>query len=140
MVLNQGWAQVGLASFLLPLHTHLSTVKSRWRLLKVGHSPRKLFATFHQFFGSKSVLWRSSPQRGAASKVGHCLPAVVTGLCEDSLGWWWPSSCPPFCATAAGSCRAGSFPSGWPPLPLLQGQHSGVLCFLFRRTGIFSCN
>lgn len=93
MVLNQGWAQVGLASFLLPLHTHLSTVKSLWRLLKVGHSPRKLFATFHQFFGSRSVLWRMSPQRVAVSKVGHHLPAVVTGLSGDSLATFLCHSC-----------------------------------------------
>lgn len=110
-----------------PPHTHLSTVKSQWRFLKVGHSPGKHFATLHQFSPGKSVFWRSSVQRAAAAEMGHCLPATMTGLPEDSLGWWWLSSCPLLLHHGHWLLRSWLLPQPAAPSPFAAEQHAGVL-------------
>ena len=72
--------------FLLSSHpTPFSTVKSRRRLLKVGHCPGKLFATLHQFSRQECLLEELSLE-GSSLQSGTPPPRYSDGAPRGCCG------------------------------------------------------
>lgn len=135
--LEPGSGSVGLVS--APSHRHTPQHSEiLTEAFKSRTFSRKTFCNTSSVLSRQECLLEELSLEGSSLQSGTpppcCGASAPRGLC---------GGCPPahsFCATATGSCRAGSFCSKQHPPPSLQGSMLGFFMGLFWGEAIFTCN